>query len=75
MAVSNLTDKDYATHLNSTNELDGTADRVDEPGRSFLGIINIRFLIIFALHVALSSQIREGNYKYWLKSKIKSYIR
>ena len=37
MGVSNLTDKRYATHLNSTNELDGTADRVDEPGRSFWG--------------------------------------
>ena len=37
MGVSNLTDKRYATHLNSTNSLDSTADRVDEPGRSFWG--------------------------------------
>ena len=32
-----LTDKRYATHLNSTNSLDAAADRVDEPGRSFWG--------------------------------------
>jgi iron complex outermembrane receptor protein len=37
MGVSNLTDKRYATHLNSTNSIDSTADRVDEPGRSFWG--------------------------------------
>ena len=37
MGISNLTDKRYATHLNSTNSLDSTADRVDEPGRSFWG--------------------------------------
>ena len=37
MGISNLTDKRYATHLNSTNSLDATADRVDEPGRSFWG--------------------------------------
>ena len=37
MGISNLTDKRYATHLNSTNSLDAAADRVDEPGRSFWG--------------------------------------
>ena len=37
MGVSNLTDKRYATHLNSTNSLDATADRIDEPGRSIWG--------------------------------------
>ena len=37
MGISNLTDKRYATHLNSTNTLDSSADRVDEPGRSFWG--------------------------------------
>ena len=37
MGVSNLTDKRYATHLNTTNSIDSTADRVDEPGRSFWG--------------------------------------
>ena len=37
MGISNLTDKRYATHLNSTNSLDATADRIDEPGRSFWG--------------------------------------
>ncbi|MBT3697842.1 MAG: TonB-dependent receptor [Gammaproteobacteria bacterium] len=37
MGISNLTDKRYATHLNSTNSLNATADRVDEPGRSFWG--------------------------------------
>ena len=37
MGVSNITDKRYATHLNSTNSIDATADRVDEPGRSFWG--------------------------------------
>ena len=37
MGVSNLTDKRYATHLNTSNSIDSTADRVDEPGRSFWG--------------------------------------
>ena len=37
MGISNLTDKRYATHLNTSNSLDSTADRVDEPGRSFWG--------------------------------------
>ena len=37
MGVSNLTDKRYATHLNVSNTIDSTADRVDEPGRSFWG--------------------------------------
>ena len=37
MGVSNFTDKRYATHLNSTNSIDSSADRVDEPGRSFWG--------------------------------------
>ena len=37
LGVSNLTDKRYATHLNNTNTLDSSANRVDEPGRSFWG--------------------------------------
>jgi len=37
--VSNLTDKRYATHLNNSNTLDSTADRVDEPGRTIWGSI------------------------------------
>ena len=37
MGVSNLTDKRYASHLNTSNSIDSTADRVDEPGRSFWG--------------------------------------
>ena len=37
VGISNLTDKRYATHLNTTNALDGAADRVDEPGRSIWG--------------------------------------
>ena len=37
VGISNLMDKRYATHLNTTNTLDGAADRVDEPGRSIWG--------------------------------------
>jgi iron complex outermembrane receptor protein len=43
VGVSNLTDKRYATHLNTTNTLDGAADRTDEPGRSLFGSINYEF--------------------------------
>jgi iron complex outermembrane receptor protein len=41
--MSNITDKSYATHLNTTNTLDGTADRTDEPGRSIFGSVNYEF--------------------------------
>jgi len=41
--MANITDKRYATHLNTTNTLDGAADRTDEPGRSFFGSINYEF--------------------------------
>ena len=37
MGFSILTVKRYATHLNVSNTIDSTADRVDEPGRSFWG--------------------------------------
>tara|TARA_Y100000768_G_scaffold376884_1_gene349457 strand:- start:3205 stop:5196 length:1992 start_codon:yes stop_codon:yes gene_type:complete len=43
VGVGNITDKRYATHLNATNTLDGTADRTDEPGRSFFGSLNYMF--------------------------------
>ncbi len=43
IGMSNITDKRYATHLNSTNTLDGAADRTDEPGRSFFGSLNYMF--------------------------------
>tara|TARA_Y100000590_G_scaffold109050_1_gene124261 strand:- start:77142 stop:79181 length:2040 start_codon:yes stop_codon:yes gene_type:complete len=39
LGVTNLTDKRYATHLNTTNAVDSDADRVDEPGRSFWGSV------------------------------------
>ena len=43
IGMSNITDKRYATHLNTTNNLDSTADRTDEPGRSLFGSINYEF--------------------------------
>ena len=43
VGMANITDKRYATHLNSTNRLDGAADRTDEPGRSLFGAINYEF--------------------------------
>ena len=43
VGMSNITDKRYATHLNTTNTLDGAADRTDEPGRSLFGSINYEF--------------------------------
>lgn len=43
MGISNITDKRYATHLNNTNTLDSSADRVDEPGRSFWGSLIYNF--------------------------------
>jgi outer membrane receptor protein involved in Fe transport len=41
--MSNITDKRYATHLNTTNTLDAAATRTDEPGRSLFGSINYEF--------------------------------
>ena len=35
MGISNITDKQYVTHLNSSNSLDSGADRLAEPGRSY----------------------------------------
>jgi iron complex outermembrane receptor protein len=43
VGMGNITDKRYATHLNTTNTLDGAADRTDEPGRSLFGSINYEF--------------------------------
>jgi len=43
IGMSNITDKRYATHLNTTNTLDATATRTDEPGRSLFGSINYEF--------------------------------
>ncbi len=43
VGMSNITDKRYATHLNATNTLDGSADRTDEPGRSFFGSLSYEF--------------------------------
>ncbi len=43
VGVSNITDKRYATHLNTTNTLDSTATRTDEPGRSLFGSLNYNF--------------------------------
>ena len=42
VGMSNITDKRYATHLNTTNTLDA-ATRTDEPGRSLFGSINYEF--------------------------------
>ena len=43
IGMANITDKRYATHLNSTNRLDSAADRTDEPGRSLFGSVNYEF--------------------------------
>jgi iron complex outermembrane receptor protein len=43
VGMSNITDKRYATHLNTTNTLDASATRTDEPGRSLFGSINYEF--------------------------------
>ena len=43
IGMANITDKRYATHLNSTNRLDSAADRTDEPGRSLFGSVNFEF--------------------------------
>ncbi len=43
VGMSNITDKRYATHLNTTNTLDSSATRTDEPGRSFFGSLNYNF--------------------------------
>ena len=43
IGMANITDKRYATHLNATNNLDGAADRTDEPGRTLFGSINYDF--------------------------------
>jgi len=43
VGMSNITDKRYATHLNTTNSLDAAATRTDEPGRSLFGSINYEF--------------------------------
>ena len=43
MGISNITDKRYSVHLNNANVLDSSADRVDEPGRSFWGALTYDF--------------------------------
>ena len=43
VGMSNITDKRYATHLNTTNNLDAAATRTDELGRSLFGSINYEF--------------------------------
>jgi iron complex outermembrane receptor protein len=43
VGMSNITDKRYATHLNTSNTLDAAATRTDEPGRSFFGSVNYEF--------------------------------
>ena len=43
VGMSNITDKRYATHLNTTNTLDAAATRTDEIGRSLFGSINYEF--------------------------------
>lgn len=43
MGISNITDKRYSVHLNNANVLDASADRVDEPGRSFWGALTYDF--------------------------------
>ena len=43
VGMSNITDKRYATHLNTTNTLDASATRTDEPGRSLFGSVNYEF--------------------------------
>tara|TARA_Y100000389_G_scaffold204998_1_gene261788 strand:+ start:3738 stop:5732 length:1995 start_codon:yes stop_codon:yes gene_type:complete len=43
IGMGNITDKRYATHLNTTNNLDSAATRTDEPGRTIFGSINYEF--------------------------------
>ena len=43
IGMANISDKRYATHLNTTNRLDSAADRTDEPGRSLFGSVNYEF--------------------------------
>ena len=43
VGMSNIRDKRYATHLNTTNNLDAAATRTDEIGRSLFGSINYEF--------------------------------
>jgi iron complex outermembrane receptor protein len=43
VGMGNITDKRYAIHLNTTNTLDSSATRTDEPGRTLFGSINYDF--------------------------------
>ena len=43
VGMGNITDKRYATHLNTTNTLDSSATRTDEPGRTLFGSVNYEF--------------------------------
>ena len=43
VGMGNITDKRYATHLNTTNNLDSSATRTDEPGRTLFGSVNYEF--------------------------------
>ena len=43
IGMSNITDKRYATHLNVANQIDSTAARVDEAGRSIWGSLILDF--------------------------------
>ena len=43
IGMANISDKRYATHLNTTNRLDSAAGRTDEPGRSLFGSVNYEF--------------------------------
>ena len=43
LGMSNITDKRYATHLNVANQIDSTAARVDEAGRSIWGSLILDF--------------------------------
>ncbi len=43
VGVDNLTDQNYAEHLNKPNAFDTTVQRVYEPGRSWWGSVNLRF--------------------------------
>ena len=43
LGMGNITDKRYATHLNTTNTLDSSATRTDEPGRTLFGSVNYEF--------------------------------
>ena len=43
IGMANISDKRYATHLNTTNRLDSAADRTDEQGRALFGSVNYEF--------------------------------